>query len=179
MGRNQDLDAIPSVLSACLVTAGVLFDMEALTGCTIMHSIYAIQSNARCRASRPTLESAPPARRQQSIVSKADIILTKNTQLYQAQICLTPNHRTPPVEDTVMSEAAPGALDEQAESQNETTQSSPAPAVNEVEKASLEDMFDDDDMDDDDEFSSSAQVKPQPSSQPEPWVMTSYRPDTN
>jgi len=86
---------------------------------------------------------------------------------------------SPPVEDTVMSEAAPGALDEQAESQNETTQSSPAPAVNEVEKASLEDMFDDDDMDDDDEFSSSAQVKPQPSSQPEPWVMTSYRPDTN
>lgn len=78
-----------------------------------------------------------------------------------------------------MSEAAPGALDEQAESQNETTQSSPAPAVNEVEKASLEDMFDDDDMDDDDEFSSSAQVKPQPTSQPEPWVMTSYRPDTN
>jgi len=86
---------------------------------------------------------------------------------------------SPPVEDTVMSEAAPGALDEQAESQNETTQSSPAPTVNEVEKASLEDMFDDDDMDDDDEFSSSAQVKPQPSSQPEPWVMTSYRPDTN
>lgn len=86
---------------------------------------------------------------------------------------------SPPVEDTVMSEAAPGALDEQAESQNETTQSSPAPAVNEVEKASLEDMFDDDDMDDDDEFSSSAQVKPQPTSQPEPWVMTSYRPDTN
>ncbi|THW38114.1 prim-pol domain-containing protein [Aureobasidium pullulans] len=75
---------------------------------------------------------------------------------------------SPPVEDTVMSEAAPGALDEQAESQNETTQSSPAPAVNEVEKASLEDIFDDDDMDDDDEFSSSAQVKPQPSSQPEP-----------
>lgn len=67
-----------------------------------------------------------------------------------------------------MEEAVSGALDEQAESQNETTQSSPAPAVTEVEKASLEDMFDDDDMDDDDEFSSSAQTKTQASSQPQP-----------
>lgn len=68
-----------------------------------------------------------------------------------------------------MEEAVSGALDEQAESQNETTQSSPvpAPAVNDAEKASLEDMFDDDDMDEDDEFSSSAQTKAQPSSQPE------------
>jgi DNA primase small subunit len=75
---------------------------------------------------------------------------------------------SPPVDDTVMEEAVSGALDEQAESQNETTQSSPAPAVNEADKASLEDIFDDDDMDDDDEFSSSAQNKIQASSQPEP-----------
>lgn len=75
---------------------------------------------------------------------------------------------SPPVEDTVMEETVSGALDEQAESQNETTQSSPAPAINDVEKASLEDMFGDDDMDDDDEFSSSVQTKPQASSQPEP-----------
>jgi DNA primase small subunit len=75
---------------------------------------------------------------------------------------------SPPVDDTVMEEAVSGALDEQAESQNETTQSSPKPAVNEADKASLEDMFDDDDMDDDDEFSSNAQNKTQASSQPEP-----------
>ncbi|CAD0107739.1 unnamed protein product [Aureobasidium uvarum] len=47
---------------------------------------------------------------------------------------------SPPVDDIVMEEPASGALDEQAELQNEATQSSPAPAVNEVEKASLEDM---------------------------------------
>jgi len=75
---------------------------------------------------------------------------------------------SPPVDDTVMEDTVSGALDEQAESQNETTQSSPAPAVNEVEKASLEDMFDDGDMDEDDEFSSSAQTKTQASSQPAP-----------
>lgn len=75
---------------------------------------------------------------------------------------------SPPVNDTVMEDTVSGALVEQAESQNETTQSSPAPAVNQVEKASLEDMFDHDDMDDDDEFSSSAQTKTQPSSQPAP-----------
>lgn len=75
---------------------------------------------------------------------------------------------SPPVDDTVMEEAVSGALDEQAESQIETTQSSPAPTANEVEKASLEDMFDDDDMNDDDEFSSSAQTKTQASSQPAP-----------
>lgn len=67
-----------------------------------------------------------------------------------------------------MEDAVSGALDEQAESQNETTQSSPAPAGNQVEKASLEDMFDDDDMEDDDEFPSSAQTNAQASSQPAP-----------
>ena len=90
-----------------------------------------------------------------------------------------PPPSSPPVDDTVMEEAVSGALDEQAESQNETAQSSPAPAVNDVEKASLEDMFDDDDMDDDDEFSSSAQTKVQASSQPEPYVKTYHLADTN
>lgn len=83
----------------------------------------------------------------------------------------SPNLRSsPPVDDTVMSEAVLGALDEQAESQDETTQPSQAPAEDGAGKASLEDMFDDDDMDDDDEFSSSAPVKTQESSQVEAWV---------
>jgi DNA primase small subunit len=76
---------------------------------------------------------------------------------------------SPPVDDAIMSETVP---DEQAESQNETSQSSPVPAADAIRNESLEDMFDDDDMDDDDddEFTSSAAVKTQDSSHPATYV---------
>lgn len=75
---------------------------------------------------------------------------------------------SPPVDDTIMSEAVPGALDEESESQSETPRPTPAPAVKEADQTNVEDIFDDMDDDDDNEFSSSAPVTTQESSQPQP-----------
>ena len=75
---------------------------------------------------------------------------------------------SPPVDDTIMSEAVPGALNEEPESQSETPRLTPAPAVKEADQTNVEDIFDDMDDDDDNEFSSSAPITTQESSQPQP-----------